>query len=73
MATIKIDGKDYDTDDLNATQKRLLGLYQLAIRDESETMAKVEIARAARIEITRRIKESFGESPAQPGSPQPDI
>lgn len=62
MAQIKIDGIDYDTENLNATQKRLLGLYQSAMRDESETMAKVEIFRAARIEITRRIRDAFGET-----------
>lgn len=69
MATIKIDGKSYDTDNLNATQKRLLGLYQIAMRDETETMAKVEVARAARIEITRRIKSAFGDTPEAPESP----
>ena len=63
MPNITIDGKSYDTDKLNATQKRLLGLYQLAIRDEADFMAKVEVARAARIEITRRVKAAFNESP----------
>lgn len=63
MSTITIDGKNYETDDLNATQKRLLGLYQMAMRDEADNMAKVEVARAARIEITRRVKVAFSDQP----------
>lgn len=59
MATIKIDGETYDTDAMTSMQKRLTALYQLALKEESEAMAKVDLARAARIEITRRVKEAF--------------
>ena len=57
MATFKIDDIEYDTDNLNVTQKRVVGLYQKALQDEGEALNGLEIARAARIELGRKLKE----------------
>jgi hypothetical protein len=57
MATFKIDDIEYDTDNLSVTQKRVVGLYQKALQDEGEALNSLEIARAARIELGRKLKE----------------
>jgi hypothetical protein len=57
MAKFKIDEKDYDTDDLDNRQKRIVDLYQRALRDEAEAIAAVELKRAARIEVAKKLKE----------------
>jgi hypothetical protein len=57
MAEFKIDGTTYDTDKLDDKQKRVIGLYQQALKDEGETVARLEISRAARIELGRKLKE----------------
>lgn len=57
MATFKIDDIEYDTDNLSVTQKRVVGLYQKALQDEGEALNGLEIARAARIELGRKLKE----------------
>ena len=55
MAKFKIDEKEYDTDDLDNRQKRIVDLYQRALRDEAEAIAAVELKRAARrLQIPRR-------------------
>jgi hypothetical protein len=57
MPKFKIDENEYDTDVLNDVQKRVVALYQRALREESDAVAALEIARAARIEIGRKLKE----------------
>jgi len=57
MATFKIDDVEYDTDNLDTTQKRVVGLYQKSLQDEGEALNALEIARAARIELGRKLKE----------------
>ena len=57
MAEFKIDGTTYDTYKLDDKQKRVIGLYQQALKDEGETVARLEISRAARIELGRKLKE----------------
>ncbi|MDA7776542.1 hypothetical protein N9A03_05320 [Alphaproteobacteria bacterium] len=57
MAEFTIDGNVYDTDKLDDTQKRVIALYQLALKDESEAVARLEISRAARVELGRKLKE----------------
>jgi len=57
MATFKIDNVEYDTDNLDTTQKRVVGLYQKSLQDEGEALNALEIARAARIELGRKLKE----------------
>ena len=57
MATFKIDNVEYDTDKLDTTQKRVVGLYQKALQDEGAALNGLEIARAARIELGRKLKE----------------
>jgi hypothetical protein len=57
MATFKIDDKEYDTDNLDTTQKRVVGLYQKSLQDEGEALNALEIARAARIELGRKLRE----------------
>jgi hypothetical protein len=57
MGEFKIDGTTYDTDKLDDKQKRVIGLYQQALKDEGETVARLEISRAARIELGRKLKE----------------
>ena len=57
MATFKIDDVEYDTDKLDTTQKRVVGLYQKSLQEEGEALNNLEIARAARIELGRKLKE----------------
>ena len=57
MATFKIDDVEYDTENLDTTQKRVVGLYQKSLQDEGEALNQLEIARAARIELGRKLKE----------------
>lgn len=57
MATFKIDDVEYDTDKLDTTQKRVVGLYQKSLQDEGEALNNLEMARAARIELGRKLKE----------------
>jgi hypothetical protein len=57
MATFKIDDIEYDTDNLDTTQKRVVGLYQKSLQDEGEALNSLEISRAARIELGRKLKE----------------
>ena len=57
MATFKIDDVEYDTENLTPVQTRVVGLYQKALKDESEALNSLEVARAARIEIGRKLKE----------------
>ena len=57
MPKFKIDEIEYDTDDLSQVQTRVVGLYQKALRQESEALNDLEVARAARIEIGRKLKE----------------
>ena len=39
------------------SKKRVIALYQQAIKDEAETVARLEICRAARVELGRKLKE----------------
>ena len=57
MAEFTIDGKVYETDDLDATQKRVVALYQRALKEEGDAATTLEISRAARIELGRKLKE----------------
>ena len=57
MAEFTIDGNRYDTDKLYDTQKRVIALYQKALKDEAESVANLEISRAARVELGRKLKE----------------
>jgi hypothetical protein len=57
MAEFTIDGTKYDTDKLDDKQKRVISLYQQALKDEGESVARLEISRAARIELGRKLKE----------------
>ena len=57
MAEFTIDGSTFDTEKLDDKQKRIISLYQTALKEESEAVAKLEISRAARIEIGRKLKE----------------
>ena len=57
MANFKIDGVDYDTEKLDTKQKRVIALYQQSVKDEAEAVAKLELAREARVEIGKKLKE----------------
>jgi hypothetical protein len=57
MPEFTIDGNVYDTDKLDEKQKRVIALYQQAIKDEAETVARLELSRAARVELGRKLKE----------------
>ena len=57
MAEFTIDGQTFDTDNLNQTQKRVIGLYQKCLQEESDAAANLEMKRAARIELGRKLKE----------------
>lgn len=63
MAKFEIDGKEYNTDDLDERQKRIVALYQKSLRDENAALMELELKRAARIEVSRKLKEDIvGES-----------
>lgn len=57
MSEFTIDGNVYETDDLDTTQKRVVALYQRALREEGEAAASLEIARAARVELGKKMQE----------------
>ena len=57
MSKFKIDDREFDTDDLTSLQKRVVDLYQRALKDEGEAVATLELRRAARIEIAKKLKE----------------
>ena len=57
MAEFTIDGRTFDTDNLDQTQKRVIGLYQKCLQEESDAAANLEMKRAARIELGRKLKE----------------
>jgi len=57
MATFKIDDVEYDTDNLSDIQKRVVALYQQALREEGEAVASLELRRASRIELGKKLKE----------------
>ena len=57
MSEFTIDGQVYETDDLDTTQKRVVALYQRALREEGEAAASLEIARAARVELGKKMQE----------------
>jgi hypothetical protein len=57
MAEFSIDGQTFDTDNLDQTQKRVIGLYQKCLQEESDAAASLEMKRAARIELGRKLKE----------------
>ena len=57
MSEFEIDGKTFDTENLDDKQKRIIGLYQKALKNEAEAIADLELARASRIEVGRKLKE----------------
>ena len=57
MTTFKIDDIEYDTDNLSDIQKRVVALYQQALREEGEAVANLELRRASRIELGKKLKE----------------
>lgn len=63
MAKFKIDDTEYDTDKLDNKQKRVIALYQKAVQEEAEAIASLEVKRAGRIEIGRKLKELVLEEP----------
>ena len=46
MAKFKIDDREFDTDKLSSLQKRVIDLYQRALKDEAEAVAALELKRA---------------------------
>lgn len=57
MSEFEIDGKTFDTENLDDKQKRIISLYQRALKKEAEAIAELELARASRIEIGRKLKD----------------
>ena len=57
MAKFTINDTEYESDDLDNAQKRVISLYQKALKDEAEAIASLEVARAARVEIGRKLQE----------------
>lgn len=57
MAKFKIDDREFDTDNLDNKQKRVIALYQKAVKDEAEAISSLEVSRAARVELGRKLKE----------------
>ena len=46
MAKFKIDDIEYDTEKLDGAQKRVIGLYQRALKEEADAVDSLEISRA---------------------------
>lgn len=65
MAKFKVDGKEYDTDNLDAKQKRVVALYQKSIEEESKAVMELELKRAARIEVGSKLKELVLDPPTK--------
>jgi hypothetical protein len=65
MATFTIDDKEYETENLTNVQKRIVGLYQEAVKRESTALTDLELARACRIELGRKLREEIIDSDAQ--------
>ena len=59
MAKFEIDGVEYNTDDLDDRQRRIVALYQKSLRDENSSLLDLELKRAARIEVARKLKEEI--------------
>lgn len=59
MPKFKVDDVEYDTDDLDDRKKRIVALYQKSLRDENEALMELELCRAARIEVARKLKEEI--------------
>lgn len=59
MAKFKIDDREFDTDELTTIQKRVVDLYQRALRDEAEAVATLELRRAARLEVGKKLKQEI--------------
>ena len=57
MSEFEIDGKTFDTENLDDKQKRIISLYQRALKNEADAIAELELARASRIEIGRKLKD----------------
>lgn len=57
MSKFKIDDVEYESDSLTDTQKRVVALYQRAVKEEAEAVATLELARASRLEVGRKLKE----------------
>ena len=57
MSEFEIDGKTFDTENLDDKQKRIISLYQKALKNEADIIAELELARAARIEVGRKLKD----------------
>ena len=57
MSKFTIDDQEFDTDNLNDMQKRVVALYQQALKEEGEVIATLELRRAARVELGRKLKE----------------
>ena len=62
MATFTIDEQEYDTEKLTNVQKRIVGLYQEAVKRESTALTDLELARACRIELGRKLREEIIDS-----------
>ena len=65
MATFTIDDKEHETENLTNVQKRIVGLYQEAVNRESTALTDLELARACRIELGRKLREEIIDSDAQ--------
>lgn len=62
MAKFKIDDREFDTDNLSSLQKRVVDLYQRALKDEAEAVATLELKRAARLEVAKKLKQEVLET-----------
>lgn len=62
MSEFEIDGKTFDTENLDDKQKRIISLYQKALKNEADIIAELELARAARIEVGRKLKDEVIEA-----------
>jgi hypothetical protein len=65
MAKFKIDDKEFDTDQLDAKQKRVVALYQKAVEEESKAVMELELKRASRIEVGSKLRELVIDPPTK--------
>ena len=64
MATISIDGKEYDTDDLSEEAKAQLVSFQFVDSELARVGLQPAALQTARIAYGRALKESLGEDPS---------
>ena len=57
MAKFTIDDNEYDSDNLTDVQKRVVALYQQALKEEGESIAALELKELRESNLERNLKK----------------